>query len=99
MDITADKIALRNADFYSKADITILKQKQVGTLPLQHAVSVDIMHWDLMSYLLWPKWQLYIFDQICNTGHLWYRIYVHITAFIIHNHRDSIYDVKNGTQF
>lgn len=38
MDITADKIALRNADFYSKADITILKQKQVGTLPLQHAV-------------------------------------------------------------
>lgn len=38
MDITADKIALRNADFYSKADITILKQKQVETLPLLYAV-------------------------------------------------------------
>lgn len=29
MDITADKIALRNAEFYSKADINILTQKQV----------------------------------------------------------------------
>ncbi|XP_078337500.1 apoptosis-inducing factor 3-like isoform X4 [Crassostrea virginica] len=34
MDITADKIALRNAEFYSKADINILTQKQ--------ATSVDV---------------------------------------------------------
>eukprot|EP00105_Crassostrea_gigas_P007010 XP_011421115.1 PREDICTED: apoptosis-inducing factor 3 isoform X2 [Crassostrea gigas] len=36
MDITADKIALRNADFYSKADITILKQKQATAVDVSN---------------------------------------------------------------
>lgn len=29
MDKKADQLALRSADFYSKADIDVLKQKQV----------------------------------------------------------------------
>lgn len=36
MDIAADKIALRNADFYSKADITILKQRQATAVDVSN---------------------------------------------------------------